>query len=102
MSTNTNDLFGILLDEDKLDGTNYPMWAYMMKHALAVKNLWLYLCGDEERLPNVVTFASSSQIGGNGDSEASFGDSSHASIAQQVHPTRNNFVGMHVMPKHML
>ena len=26
--------------EDKLDGTNYPMWAYMMRHVLIAKSYW--------------------------------------------------------------
>ena len=65
MFGSTNDLFGMLLIEDKLDETNYLMWAYSMKHVLVAKKLWLYVCGDEKRPPNVVTFGSSSQVGGN-------------------------------------
>ena len=38
--TSNNDLFGMLQAEDKLDGTNYPMWSYMMKHVLVAKQLW--------------------------------------------------------------
>ena len=37
---NNGDLFGMLQAEDKLDGTNYPMWSYMMKHVLVAKQLW--------------------------------------------------------------
>ena len=37
---NNSDLFGMLQAEDKLDGTNYPMWSYMMKHVLGTKQLW--------------------------------------------------------------
>ena len=89
MSGNINDLFGMLLVEDKLDGTNYPMWAYMMKHVLAAKNLRLYAYGDERRPPNVATFASSSQAGGSGDGGALSGDSSHVSTTVQVRPTQD-------------
>ena len=35
-----HDLFGMLQAKDKLDGTNYPMWSYMMKHVLVAKQLW--------------------------------------------------------------
>ena len=38
--TSNNDLFGMLQAEDKLDGTNYPMWSFMMKHDLVAKQLW--------------------------------------------------------------
>ena len=88
MSGNTNDLFGMLSVEDKLDGTNYPMWAYMMKHVLVAKNVWLYVSADEQRPPNGATPASSSQAGGSCDGGAPSGDSSHVSTAQQVRPTQ--------------
>ena len=35
-----NDVFCMLAAEDKLDGTNYPLWAYMMHHVLVTKGLW--------------------------------------------------------------
>ena len=35
-----NDVFRMLAAEDKLDGTNYPLWAYMMHHVLVGKGLW--------------------------------------------------------------
>ena len=35
-----NDVFHMLAAEDKLDGTNYPLWAYMMRHVLVAKGLW--------------------------------------------------------------
>ena len=35
-----NDVFRMLAAEDKLDGTNYPLWAYMMRHVLVAKGLW--------------------------------------------------------------
>ena len=34
-----NDVFRMLAAEDKLDGTNYPLWAYMMRHVLVAKGL---------------------------------------------------------------
>ena len=36
MQTN---ILGMLNAEDKLDGTNYPMWAYMIRHVLVAKQL---------------------------------------------------------------
>ena len=39
MSENS-DLFRMLSAEDKLDGNNYPMWAYMMHHVLVAKGFW--------------------------------------------------------------
>lgn len=47
MFRNTSDLFGMLSVEEKLDGTNYPMWAYVMGHVLVAKNLWRYVPGNE-------------------------------------------------------
>ena len=44
-----NYLLNMFGDSDKLDGTNYPMWAYMMKHVLVAKQLWGYVCGSEVR-----------------------------------------------------
>ena len=35
-----NDVFRMLVAEDKLDGANYPLWAYMMRHVLVAKGLW--------------------------------------------------------------
>ena len=35
-----NDVFRMLAAEDKLDGTNHPLWAYMMRHVLVAKGLW--------------------------------------------------------------
>lgn len=34
-----NAVFRMLAAEDKLDGTNYPLWAYMMCHVLVAKGL---------------------------------------------------------------
>ena len=35
-----NDVFRMLSADDKLDGTNYPMWAYMIRHVLVSKGFW--------------------------------------------------------------
>lgn len=89
MSGNTNDLFGMLLVEDKLDGTNYPLWTYLMKHVLVAKNLWLYVYGNEQRPLSAATAAFSSQAGSSDDDGATSGDSSHVSTAVQGRPTRD-------------
>ena len=34
------DVFGMLSAKDKLDGTNYPLWSYMMRHVLVDKGFW--------------------------------------------------------------
>ncbi|MCO5551694.1 hypothetical protein L7F22_005198 [Adiantum nelumboides] len=76
MSSNNGDLFGMLSAEDKLDGTNYSMWAYMMKHVLAAKNLWLYVCGEESQPLNASIV--SSQASGSSDGGTVYADSSQA------------------------
>jgi len=49
MAQNTADVFGILAQEDKLDGTNYSLWSFMIKNLLVAKNLWNYVSGAEAR-----------------------------------------------------
>ena len=44
-----NDVFRMLAVEDKLDGTNYPLWAYMMHHVLVAKGLWNIVQGYDVR-----------------------------------------------------
>ena len=44
-----NDVFRMLAAEDKLDGTNYPLWAYMMRHVLVAKGLWNIVKGNDTR-----------------------------------------------------
>ena len=44
-----SDLFRMLFAEDKLDGNNYPMWAYMMHHVLVAKGFWNIVQGFEVR-----------------------------------------------------
>ena len=41
------DIFGVLTQEDKLDGTNYSLWSFMVKNLLVAKNLWDCVFGDE-------------------------------------------------------
>ena len=45
-----NDVFRMLDVEDKLDGTNYPLWSYMMCHVLVAKGLWNIVAGIDVRL----------------------------------------------------
>ncbi|WP_129364583.1 DUF4219 domain-containing protein [Klebsiella pneumoniae] len=40
MADNNTNLFKMFVAEDKLDGDNYPMWAYMMQHVLVSKDVW--------------------------------------------------------------
>ena len=44
-----NDVFRMLATEDKLDGTNYPLWAYMMRHVFVAKGLWNIVQGVDVR-----------------------------------------------------
>ena len=41
------DIFGVLTQDDKLDGTNYSLWSFMVKNILVAKNLWDYVSRDE-------------------------------------------------------
>ena len=45
----TSELFRMLSIEDKLDGNNYPMWAYMMRHVLVAKGFWNIVQGFDVR-----------------------------------------------------
>ncbi|MCO5591423.1 hypothetical protein L7F22_045406 [Adiantum nelumboides] len=40
MVDNNIDVFKMFAAEDRLDGDNYPMWAYMMQHVLVSKGVW--------------------------------------------------------------
>ena len=40
MADNSNDVFRMLSVDDKLDGDNYPLWAYMVQHVLVSKGVW--------------------------------------------------------------
>ena len=60
-----NDVFWMLAAEDKLDGTNYPLWAYMMRHVLVAKGLWNIVQGVDIR-PIVVGNPANPYISMNG------------------------------------
>ena len=49
MASGKDDLFGAFGAEDELDGVNYPMWSFMMKHDLVAKNLWNIVNGNEPK-----------------------------------------------------
>ena len=36
----SNDVFWVPAIDNKLDGTNYPLWDYMICHVLVAKELW--------------------------------------------------------------
>lgn len=55
MSQSTDkEIFGGFTSEDRLDGTNYSLWSFMVKNVLVGKGLWDYVSGDEVRPGNVV------------------------------------------------
>ena len=56
-----NDVFCMLATEDKLDGTNYPLWAYMMRHVLVAKGLWNIVQGYDVR--PIVVGTSTNDVG---------------------------------------
>ena len=56
MASGKDDLFGAFSVEYKLDGVNYPMCSFMMKHALVAKNLWNIVNGNEPRPVRQATF----------------------------------------------
>ena len=47
------DIFGVITNEDKLDGTNYSLWSFLVRNVLVAKGLWDYVSGDEVRLVTV-------------------------------------------------
>ena len=57
----SNDVFLMLAVEDKLDGTNYPLWAYMMCHVLVAKGLWNVVQGVQKR--HVATYVNTNVDG---------------------------------------
>ena len=57
-----NDVFRMLAAEDKLDGTNYPLWAYMMRHVLVAKGLWNIVQGVDVRPIVVGNAANAAEI----------------------------------------
>lgn len=48
-----SEAIGSLFSEDRLDGTNYSLWSYMMKILLIAKGLWDLVNGDEVRPPSL-------------------------------------------------
>ncbi|MCO5593033.1 hypothetical protein L7F22_047038 [Adiantum nelumboides] len=49
MADNNIDVFKMFDAEDRLDGDNYPMWAYMMQHVLVSKGVWNIVQGIDVR-----------------------------------------------------
>ncbi|MCO5558080.1 hypothetical protein L7F22_011656 [Adiantum nelumboides] len=49
MADNNIDVFKMFAVEDRLDGDNYPMWAYMMQHVLVSKGVWNIVQGIDVR-----------------------------------------------------
>ena len=41
------DIFGVITNEDKLDGTNYSLWSFLARNVPVAKGLWDYVFGDE-------------------------------------------------------
>ncbi|MCO5564723.1 hypothetical protein L7F22_018390 [Adiantum nelumboides] len=50
MVDNNTDVFKVFVADDRLDGNNYPMWAYMMQHVLVSKSIWNIVKGIDVRL----------------------------------------------------
>ena len=42
-----NDIFRMLAIEEKLYGTNYSLWVYMIHHVMVTKGLWNIMHGIE-------------------------------------------------------
>lgn len=51
---NSGDVFEVLAWEDKLDGTKYSMWSFMVNNVLVGKSIWGYVRGDEACLVDLV------------------------------------------------
>ena len=49
MTMSENEVFRMLTADDKLDGNNYPLWAYMMRHVLVSKGFWNIVQGFDVR-----------------------------------------------------
>ncbi|MCO5601232.1 hypothetical protein L7F22_055351 [Adiantum nelumboides] len=49
MTDNNTGVFKMFVVEDRLDGDNYPMWAYMMQHFLMSKGIWNIVKGIDVR-----------------------------------------------------
>ncbi|MCO5572500.1 hypothetical protein L7F22_026255 [Adiantum nelumboides] len=53
MGDNNTDVFKMFAAEDRLDGDNYPMWAYMMQHVLVSKGICNVVQGIDVRPSSV-------------------------------------------------
>ena len=51
MANCNTDVIKMFAAKDRLDGDNYPMWAYMMQHVLVSKGVWNIVQGIDVR-PN--------------------------------------------------
>ena len=79
-----NYVFRMLAAEDKLDGTNYPLWAYMMHHVLVAKGLWNIAKGVDVHPIVGRDAANAAEIG---DVEDVVGSSTVAAIIRAPPPT---------------
>ena len=96
MSDN-NDVFRMLAAEDKLDGKNYPLWSYMMRHVLVAKALWNVVIGVE-----VHPASREESAGSAGTVEDDSGASSSRAAPIVVPAHKNREGGMAEMRRHML
>lgn len=48
-----SESIGSLFNEDRLDGTNFSLWCYMIKNLLIAKGLFKVVSGDEKRPPSL-------------------------------------------------
>ncbi|MCO5594089.1 hypothetical protein L7F22_048110 [Adiantum nelumboides] len=63
MADNNIDVFKMFAAEDRLDGDNYPMWAYMMQHVLVSKGVWNIVQGIDVH-PGIVDIAKVVDVAG--------------------------------------
>ena len=97
----TSELFRMLSVEDKLDGNNYPMWAYMMRHVLVAKGFWNIVQGFDVRPGSEMDSGTVEQGAGSSTFAATMGATGSNCLQQQYYPQLNSFVGMVEMRRHM-
>ena len=56
-----SESFGTITEGDKLEGSNYALWSFMLRNILVGKGLWDIVSGDETR-PGSAASSSSSSI----------------------------------------
>ena len=99
----TSELFRMLSVEDKLDGNNYPMWAYMMRHVLVAKGFWNIVQGFDVRPGSEMDSGTVEHGAGSSTFAATVGatgsNTSHAAAVLPI--AENSFVGMVEMRRHM-